>query len=273
MKHKLEFVKISNKHLFAGVGFAGNIFIVLSVLSIIPDEDILVVDMETNECVCTQNDFDILKTKNCWEYYFDQELISDGEFFYKTNSLVSGKFDYTFDFSESEKYEYLKKKLYDSFKLKPYIIEKLKYFYDTNLSGKNTLGVQIRLTDMEKNHSVSSINSYIKKIDEILKVHPEIDQIFLATDDYKAISIVEKQIQKKVIYFEGMFRADEFNLHTDPYDRYNSSRPYHKYNLGLEVILEIFTLTKCDFLLKADISALSIVATILSEKIKKIYKV
>ena len=30
MKHKLEFIKISDDHEFAGVGFAGNIFIVLN---------------------------------------------------------------------------------------------------------------------------------------------------------------------------------------------------------------------------------------------------
>lgn len=80
-------------------------------------------------------------------------------------------------------------------------------------------------------------------------------------------------MNKPIIYYEDMFRADKSNPHLDPYDRYNSDRQYHKYKLALEGVLEIFTLAKCDYMLKADVSALSMVATILSENIKKIYKV
>jgi hypothetical protein len=94
VKHKLEFVKISNEHLFAGVGFGGNIFIVLNSLTNISDDDLLVVDMETNECVCTQPDLKDYNTNNCWEYYFDQPTIKSDEPFNRTNSLVSGKIGY-----------------------------------------------------------------------------------------------------------------------------------------------------------------------------------
>ena len=41
---------------------------------------------------------------------------------------------------------------------------------------------------------------------------------------------------------------------------------------GLECLKEIITLSKCDYMLKADVSSISITAIILSEKIKKIYK-
>ena len=66
MKHKLQFVKISDAHLFAGVGFGGNIFSVLNALTNIQDEDLLVVDMETNECVCTQPDLKDFETKKSY---------------------------------------------------------------------------------------------------------------------------------------------------------------------------------------------------------------
>ena len=272
MKHKLEFVKITKSHLFAGVGFGGNIFIVLSTLSNLPDEDILIVDMETNECACTQSDLKKFDTKNCWEFYFDQSSIQDGEIFKKTNSLVQGKINYTSNFLVPNDFENLKKKFYKSFQLKPYIIKILEEFHTNNLSGKITLGVQIRLTDMKNNHSVSGLDSYIRKINEIIETNPQIEQIFISTDDNKVISTLENTFTKKIIYHEGIFRADESNLHLNPYDRFNSSRQHHKYYLGLEVILEIFTLTRCDYMLKADVSSLSMVATILSDKIKKIYE-
>ena len=273
MKHKLEFVKISNEHLFAGVGFGGNIFIVLNSLTNISDDDLLVVDMETNECVCSQPDLDNYNTNNCWEYYFNQATIGPNEPFNKTNSLAPGKIGYGDTFLYPENFTELKNKFYKSFQLKQYIVDSLNEFYIENMRDKITLGVQVRLTDMKKHHGVSGLNSYIKRINEILQINPEIDQVFLSTDDNEAINTIKQSLNKKVIYYEDMFRADNSNPHTDPYDRYNSTREYHKYKLALEGILEIFTLTKCDYMLKADVSALSMVATILSENIKKVYKI
>lgn len=273
MKHKLEFVKISNNHLFAGVGFGGNIFIVLSTLTNIPDNDILVVDMETNECVCSQPDLKDFNTNNCWEYYFEQNNILPNENFYRTTSLVPGKISYDSNFLSPIDFTNLKNKFYKSFKLRPYIVELINDFYTKKMLGKKTLGVQIRLTDMKKHRGVSGIESYIKKINQILIDNSEIEQIFVSTDDHEVISTLKKSVEKKIIHYEEMFRADKSNPHLDPYDRYNSSRQYHKYKLALEGILEIFTLTKCDYMLKADVSALSIVAIILSENIKTVYKI
>jgi hypothetical protein len=275
MKHKLEFVKISNQHLFAGVGFGGNIFIVLNALTNISNDDLLVVDMETNECVCTQPNLKDYNTNNCWEYYFNQSKIDINEPFNRTNSLVPGKIGYgngdTFLYPEN--FTELKNKFYKSFQLKPYVNDLLNDFYIKNLKNKINLGVQVRLTDMKKHHSVSGLDSYVERINEILKLHPEIEQIFVSTDDNEVISVLKNSLSKKIVYYDDMFRADNSNPHTDPYDRYNSSREHHKYKLALEGILEIFTLSKCDYMLKADVSALSMVATILSENIKKVYKV
>jgi len=275
VKHKLEFVKISNQHLFAGVGFGGNIFIVLNALTNISNDDLLVVDMETNECVCTQPDLKDYNTNNCWEYYFNQSTIDINEPFNRTNNLEPGKIGYgngdTFLYPEN--FTELKNKFYKSFQLKPYVNDLLNDFYNKNLKDKINLGVQVRLTDMKKHHSVSGLDSYNKRINEILEHHPEIEQVFVSTDDNEVINILKNSLSKPVVYYEDMFRADNSNPHTDPYDRYNSSREYHKYKLALEGILEIFTLSKCDYMLKADVSALSMVATILSENIKKVYKV
>ena len=73
MKYNLEFVKIGEDFKFAGVGFAGNIFITLNALTYLSEEDSMFVDMETNECVCTEKNVNIFDTKNCWEYYFNRQ--------------------------------------------------------------------------------------------------------------------------------------------------------------------------------------------------------
>jgi hypothetical protein len=95
----------------------------------------------------------------------------------------------------------------------------------------------------------------------------------LATDDGTIIKNIIEGVNVPVIYYEDMFRADEQNPHLHPYDRFIGLREQHKYKLGIECIQEIFTLSKCDYLLKADVSSVSIIASILAENIKQVYRV
>ena len=274
MNYKLKFIKISPKHEFAGVGFAGNIFITLNALTHTTINDKMYVDMETNECVCTENDFNTFNTKNCWEYYFDQiekNTLSDMVEF---DSLISANINYEDRdmFMYPENFIDLKNKFYNSFKLKPYLSNLIDDYYLKNIKDKITLGVQVRLTDMKHYHNVSPLESYIRKIKDVLSYHPEIEQIFLATDDGKIINRLISEINIPIIFYKDMFRADENNLHLHPYDRFISERKNHKYTLGVECIHEILTLSKCDYSLKADVSSISRIASILSENIKKVYK-
>jgi hypothetical protein len=274
MKYKLQFIKISDQHQFAGVGFAGNIFITLNALTHISKDDKLFVDMETNECVCTQKDELIHETNNCWEYYFEQTKIETNEEFGLMNSLISANINYDNRdvFMYPSNFIDLKEKFNNSFQLKPYIKDMINEYYINNIKGKVTLGVQIRLTDMKHYHNVSNIDTYVTKINQILIERPEIEQIFLATDDGTAIKYLRENIKIPIICYENMFRADETKPHLHPYDRFTDGRKHHRYNLGIECTQEIFTLAKCDYLLKADISSVSIIASILAENIKQVYK-
>jgi hypothetical protein len=274
MKYELEFVKIIDQHEYAGVGFAGNIFITLNALTHISPNDKLIVNMEKQDCVCTERNSNLYGTENCWEYYFDQETIQEGEEVGRMNSLISAnlKYDCKDNYLDPQEFSELKKVFFNSFKLKQYLVDMLDDYYNKNIKDKVTLGVQIRLTDMRHHHKVSPSTVYINRIKDILADNPLIQQVFLATDDSAVIDTLREHIHVPVICYENMFRADAGNLHLHPYDRYRGSRPYHKYQLGVECIQEIFTLAKCDYLLKADISAISVVASILSENIKTIYK-
>ena len=272
MKNKLTFIKISNEHEFAGVGFAGNIMIVLNALTHISSEDELYVDMETNSCCCTEINSELFGTKNCWEYYFEQTLNENIE--QNLDSLLSANIDYEDRnfFMNPEKFIDLKKKFYKNFNLKKNASQSIESFYTENIKGKRTLGVQIRLTDMINYHNVSNLEEYIRKIKNILCEFPEIEQIFLSTDDLEVIDVVKKEICVPIVYYKDMFRASKNDPHLNPYDRYNNQRENHKYLVGLECCQEIFTLAKCDYMLKADISSISIVACILSENLSKIFK-
>ena len=276
MKHKLEFVKISSEHEIAGVGFAGNIFITLSALSFVNDEDRLYVDMETNECICTVNTDTLLhNTNNSWEYYFDQVKINNDDEVKYMDSMVRGDLIYNDinSFMNPKDYINLKNKFFNNFKIKQYIIDEINEFYRNKLNDKITLGVQIRLTDYTYgNHNFPPLETYLNRINEILLEKPEIEQIFLATDDGKVIPKLKEALNIPILYWEDMFRADDINLHLNPYDRLESNRDLHRYTIGIECMKEIFTLTKCDYLLKAYTSSMSIIGVILSENIKQVYR-
>ena len=272
MQYKLVFVKASPQHRLAGVGMGGNVMMVFSMLSNITDQDTLYVDMETNECICT----DIaLKEKNPWEYYFSQQKLNlNKEVIVKTNQEIG---EINFRYSDRTIGENLslyapwKNRFYNNFQLKDALSSPVDTFYKNHLKGKVTLGMQVRLTDQKFHHRTHGVIESVIRANEILEENPSIEQVFLATDDSTIIPYVKNSLPVPVVYYEDIFRADEFDRLHDPYDRLNSDRPLHRYLLSLECLCDIFTLTKCDYLLKADLSGMSIVACLLAENINKVY--
>jgi RNAse (barnase) inhibitor barstar len=263
----LQFQKIASSFEFAGVGMGGNLFIILNSLLASKKDDNLYVDMETNSCVCTEDDFNKFNTNNCWEYYYDQMAKPD------TDNIVTNKSENAFlNYNKVPLVDYsdLQYRFNNNFKLKDYLQNELDSYYNNNLKDKITLGVQIRLTDMVQHHNVSPLSKYLIKIHEILNKNSSIEQLFIATDDHRAIEEVSKHISIPIIYHKA-FRASADDPQTDPYDRMKNNREFHKYNLSKECIKEIYTLSMCNFLLRADVSAISNVAIILSNRINTLY--
>ena len=269
MNKILKFVKLHESNKFAGVGMGGNIFMVLNSLLSMEKGDRLYVDMETEECACTEHNFSKFNTNNCWEYYYDQMNKVNGKVYslYDDKSILNYK---KVNLGNSE----LHHRFNNNFKLKDYLQNELNSYYDNNIKDKVTLGVQIRLTDMAHHHKVSPLSNYLIRIQEILNENPNIEQLFLATDDSTVIREVEKNVSIKVLYHKGFYRATPNDPHLTPYDRHNENvRENSNYHLNAECIKEIYTLSMCNYLLRADISAISNVAILLSTHIKQVHTI
>lgn len=267
MNKILQFVKLHKENKYAGVGMGGNIFMVLNSLLNMNDEDYLYVDMETEDCVCTENNFSKFNTSNCWEYYYDQIEKPEGKIFslWDDDHILNYK---NVELGNKE----LHKRFNKNFKLKEYLKKDLDNYYEKALKDKITLGVQIRLTDMVESQNVAGLSSYLNKIDEILKIEPKIDQIFLATDDSTVISKVRSHVSIDVLCHEDFYRATPNDPHLTPYDRHNENiRENANYHLSTECIKEIYTLSMCNLLLRAHVSSVSNVAILLSTHINKVY--
>ena len=265
MNYNLKFVPLFDGYPISGAGMAGNIMIIINELLIMNENDRAWVDMGSYKSICYDN---LDYTDNAWEYYFTQnEKFNDGyEILLKPPRPAM--LDYKHHYSQFDPIMIKSKELfYNNFKIKDDILEEVNGFYELNLKGKITLGCQIRLGDMAKTHDVTNIDGYWNKILEILEEEPQIEQIFLATDDDEAIDYLAKKTTLPIIYQKNIYRTSS----ELPYERLNSQRENHGYNLCKEVLVDILLLTKCDYFLRAKLSAVSSVTTVLSENIKKIY--
>jgi len=274
MQYKLVFIKTHPSHLIAGIGVGGNVMMVMSMISNMTDSDSLYVDMETNEVIWTQNKL-FSDLNNAWEYYFTQKPLDPAKPIKTLSVQETGNINFRYeDDSIGEDlslYTPWKNRFYSNFSLRPALQNSVNDYYDVYIKDKVTLGVQIRLTDQKYHNHTKGLDVSITKMRQILSENPDIEQIFLATDDETIIPRVTNSVPLPVIYQEGIYRANEYDRQLNPYDRMEATRKNHRYLLGFECLQDIFTLTKCNYLLKADKSAISIVACLLAENIKKVY--
>lgn len=262
MNYRLRFVPLSPNHKIAGVGMAGNMMIVTNELLMINDDDNVWVDMCDYETICGIN-----KDESLWGRFFSQipkpenatliDLVS-------RQPIIIYNEKYSID---SPLMVMSKEKFFKHFSLKKEIYDEIELFFNNFLISKKTLGCQIRLGDMVNNHNTSKIDHYIKRIKDILHENSDIDQIFVATDDNKGIHFLEDSLNIPILYQKDIYRTSSDN----PYTRLYDEREEHNYRLCKEVIKDIFLLSKCDYFLRAHTSSVSLMATMFSENIKKIY--
>lgn len=124
-----------------------------------------------------------------------------------------------------------------------------------NLTTK-TLGVHCRGTDFNvgsKNHPIIvTVNEYFETIDRLLE-KGHYDRIFLATDDSNRLQKFIEHYGDKLCYFDDVARTTgNEGVHFS-----NNTRDNHHYQLGAEVIRDVYTLAACDGLV-ASMSQVSI---------------
>lgn len=140
--------------------------------------------------------------------------------------------------------------------------------------NENTLGVHIRLTDMNslhgKNYGTRSFNDYDKIINEALLQNQNINNIFVSSDNYE--SIIKLKNKYNVIFNENI--SNRHNCEIDNNNEYNNFlRSNHNLKMfWFDSFLDMLSLAKCGVLVKG-VSSLSNTSIIISDNIKKVYYV
>lgn len=141
--------------------------------------------------------------------------------------------------------------------------------------GMCTLGVHIRLTDMnrlhEKQYGIVNYDKYRTVINQVLLDNPHIDSIFVASDNKESVrKLIETYGDKyHIMYNLGLCNQADTELVGDNYNKFlrmNSSNP----QLWKDSFLEALSLARCGQLVYR-VSNLSNAAVMFSNTIEKTY--
>lgn len=146
-----------------------------------------------------------------------------------------------------------------------------KYINDSvrnTIGNKRVLGVHIRGTDFKvgyTNHPIYvPLQAYINVIDQQIKYN-DWDKIFLATDDSNVLQQLINRYGDKLIYYNSYRGESNVSIAFS-----DNKRDKHKYNLGLEVLRDAYTLAFCQGLV-CGVSQVAICSRIIKKSIGQEY--
>jgi len=160
-------------------------------------------------------------------------------------------------------------------KIHPTIINKVNYYKELLNINDNTLGVHVRITDMNHIHgdiyNSFTIESYFIKIDQMLNQYTHINNIFIASDNIVSINKIKNYYKDnkniRLSYIEDSIRNPEEHCQTSNFmiNEMNKMNNYYHVN----VMIEMLVLSKCSYLIHR-ISDFANFAIIYSDTFKEI---
>lgn len=247
-------------------GFFSNLnYVILSLKLIEGTNFIPVVDFQ-NFKTFYNNENPIYGTENSWEYYFEQLSPYSLDEVYQSKHVLfcSGEFPHAVNgkFKENEMSEYYRK----VFKVKKYVSDLIKP-YEENFLNNKVLGIHFRGKDLNicpGHYFGATEKQMFKYTDEIIEKYG-VNKIFIATDEKKYLDAFIKR------YNDKLFHADNFL--TEKINAFNiNPRENHRYLLGLEVLIDVILLSKCNGILCGP-SGIPITAMHLNPELKFFYSI
>lgn len=223
------------------VGFFSNFFGVLNYLAWMEkEEDEFMVYWDKKSLYYQKEGFNGV-THNVWEYYFepifDDVVYQEGDSICRKFSPSPGN-EFIF-YRISLYYREKAKKLIDKYiRIKPIVLKKINYFYDTYMSNKRTVGVYWRGTDKCKERRKVSQEEILLEA----KKNADSKMQFLIVSDEMSFIQKAKEIlsEDKIIHYDCFRSSDGTPIHKGVYSRAQA---------GEDVLVEVMLLSRCDKLI------------------------
>jgi hypothetical protein len=124
------------------------------------------------------------------------------------------------------------------------ILSEVESFCHQHFANRRVLGVHYRGTDKTKESPVVPYDTVKRNIEHYLKLRPETDSVFIASDDINFIENMESaSVGRSIIYRNDSLRSRDGNsLH--------ESADTNKYEVNRDAIVNCLLLSRCDALLK-----------------------
>lgn len=217
--------------------------------------------------------------RNAFEYYFEPVSTIDSSEVLKSKNVVvskgadAGAFGTTGAYSvPEEEIDFLSTVCRKYIRVNTNTREVFWHEMQSIITGGSTLGVHVRATDFNKGYNrhpvVVTPEEYLDKTKEVYRDFGY-EKVFLATDDERIIDIFKKEFSDKLFYYTDIYRSrDGEAIH---YGNNNVERQHHKYNLGLEIIKDFYTLGYCEGLIAGN-SNVSMCSRIIKKSIDEKYR-
>lgn len=190
---------------------------------------------------------------NTWEWWFEQEALKNDDIIINIPNNYS--FNQNTKLWKRPDIPYFRKIADKYIHIRQHILNQIDEYYDLFLKNHIILGVMARGCEMNLTHPEygnQTIETYIQGTTNILKDHPEIDLIFLVTEDSNYIPIFLNKFPNTQ-YLKNVFRRTtetiEYMNQYKFWPNLNSSRKNHRRLLGEECLVQALLLSKCDYLL------------------------
>lgn len=218
-------------------GFFANFTQVIRKLSNYNGIDNLYVDWNKHNSLY----YDVNYGENVWEYYFENfSTFKDSDIYngyIELKLLENSNFRQTFNF------------LYSKYiKLKDNVKNEFNIINNEFFINKKVLGIHIRNTDKFMGHlhgepmGIPVNNGLFKKhIDEIVD---NFDYIYLATDSINTFNEIVNIYGDKIIKTNRFMSLDETPIH-------HANHNISGYKKGLDVLLDVLHLSKCEYLIRS----------------------
>tara|TARA_X000000950_G_scaffold289548_1_gene415435 strand:+ start:1740 stop:2780 length:1041 start_codon:yes stop_codon:yes gene_type:complete len=200
-----------------------------------------IIDMENFPTIYNEKK-SINKTKNAWNYYFDNKKnynlkkILKNHRFIITSNRFSKSFSHTID---NNQFRMLFKKYFkinnnhlrfvEKFKKKFFINKKIVALHLRGTSNKTSANHPFPITEEQT----------INVLDKLIKKN-KYDKIFLCTEDLNYFNLIKRKFKNKIIFLNKPYRSYK----DDAFKRY--PRKFHRYKLGKDILIEALLISKCD---------------------------
>ena len=204
-------------------------------------------------------------TRNAWEYYFRQISPYTLDEVYSSRNVLFAEgntYPSLFCRNNREYREFLDKKI----QLQDWIVDEF-LKYKKLLDDSFVLGIHFRGKEMNTTvgHPFApTVKQMLAQTDFILKQYP-VNKIFFSSEEKDYLDLFVKRYGDKLIYLPA-FRVSKINA-------YNiNPRPFHRYLLGKEALLDSLMLGSCDILLCGR-SGITYNAVRSSRRLRKVYTI